>query len=144
MSNNVLKKQFSEKDIQRVRNLVKGKSGERITHGIGYSKDVEDHVEGDIWEENHRKWTIKDGIKQNITKMDKFKKTSVPLFCPSCKHVMDKQLDPFYFKSYGSCLFLEALLSLSNYEKCGDGVEIPMPQPKKEEKEDLLSQIRNL
>ena len=43
-----------------------------------------------------------------------------------------------------SCLFLEALLSLSNYEKCGDGVEIPMPQPKKEEKEDLLSQIRNL
>jgi hypothetical protein len=104
MSNNVLKKQFSEKDIQRVRNLVKGKSGERITHGIGYSKDVEDHVEGDIWEENHRKWTIKDGIKQNITKMDKFKKTSVPLFCPSCKHVMDKQLDPFYFKSYGSCL----------------------------------------
>jgi hypothetical protein len=43
-----------------------------------------------------------------------------------------------------SCLFLEALLSLSNYEKCGDGVEIPMPQPKKEVKEDLLSQIRNL
>jgi hypothetical protein len=43
-----------------------------------------------------------------------------------------------------SCLFLEALLSLSNYEKCGDGVEIPMPQPKKEVKEDLLAQIRNL
>jgi len=43
-----------------------------------------------------------------------------------------------------SCLFLEALLSLSNYEKCGDGVEIPMPQPKKKVKEDLLAQIRNL
>ena len=97
MSDSILKKQFSEKDIQRVRNLVKGKNNERITHGIGYSKDVEDHVEGDIWEENNRKWTIKDGIKQNITKMDKFKKTSVPLFCPSCKHIMDNQLDPFYF-----------------------------------------------
>ena len=36
--------------------------------------------------------------------IDKFKKTSVPLFCPSCKQVMDKQLDPHYYKSYGSCL----------------------------------------
>jgi hypothetical protein len=26
------------------------------------------------------------------------------LFCPNCKQVMDKQLDPFYFKSFGECL----------------------------------------
>ena len=44
------------------------------------------------------------GIKQNVTKLDKFKKTAVPLFCPSCKQIMDKQLDPYYFKSYGTCL----------------------------------------
>jgi hypothetical protein len=104
MKDNVLKKQFAEKDIQRIRNLVKGKGGEKITHGIGYTKDVEDHVEGDIWQEDGRTWTIKNGIKQNITKLDKFKKASVPLFCPSCKQVMDKQLDSFYFKSYGECL----------------------------------------
>jgi len=104
MSDNVLKKQFNEKDIQRVRNLVKGKNGDRITHGVGYTKETEDHIEGDIWDEDGRTWTIKNGIKQNITKMDKFKKVTVPLFCPSCKQVMDKQLDPHYFKSYGSCL----------------------------------------
>lgn len=104
MSDNVLKKQFAEKDIQRIRNLVKGKSGDRITHGIGYEKDSEDHIEGDIWEEDNRKWTIKDGIKQNITKLDKFKKSSVPFFCPSCSGIMDSQLDSHYFKSYGSCL----------------------------------------
>ena len=55
-------------------------------------------------QEDGRTWTIKDGIKQNITKLDKFKKTAVPLFCPSCKQVMDRQLDSFYFKSYGTCV----------------------------------------
>jgi hypothetical protein len=104
MQDNVLKKQFSERDIQRVRNLVKGKGGERISHGIGYTKEIEDHVEGDVWEEDNRTWTIKDGIKQNVTKMDKFKKVTVPMFCPTCKGVMDKQLDPFYYKSYGTCV----------------------------------------
>lgn len=104
MKENVLKKQFAEKDIQRIRNLVKGKNGERITHSVGYTQNTEDHKEGDIWKENDRTWTIKDGIKQNITKLDQFKRVTVPIFCPGCKQVMDKQLDPFYFKSYGSCL----------------------------------------
>ena len=100
----VLKKQFAERDVQRIRNLVKGKSGERITHGVGYTKSEEDHVEGDVWVEDGKKWTIRDGIRENITKLDKFKKVAVPLFCPSCKQVMDKQLDPHYYKSYGTCL----------------------------------------
>ena len=104
MKENVLKKQFAEKDIQRIRNLVKGKNGERITNSVGYIEESKDYIEGDIWQENGRTWTIKDGIKQNITKLDKFKKVSVPLFCPNCKQVMDKQLDPFYYKSYGECL----------------------------------------
>ena len=38
MKDNILKKQFSKKDVQRARNLVKGKSGERTSQGIGYSK----------------------------------------------------------------------------------------------------------
>jgi hypothetical protein len=104
MQDNVLKKQFAEKDIQRIRNLVKGKNSERVTHGIGYTTESTEYNEGDTWIENNRTWTIKDGIKQNITKLDKFKKVSTPLFCPSCKQVMDKQLDPHYYKSYGCCL----------------------------------------
>ena len=100
-----LKKQFSEKDVQRLRNLIQNKSGERSTAGVGYQKEQsETHVEGDIWVENDRKWTIIDGVRENITKLDKFKKSAIPLFCPSCKHIMDKQLDSNYFKSYGSCL----------------------------------------
>ena len=47
---------------------------------------------------------LKDGIKQNITKLDKFKKAAVPLFCPSCGTIMNKQLDSHYYKAYGVCL----------------------------------------
>ena len=78
----MLKKQFKERDIQRIRNLVKGKSSERTIHGIGYSKqDDGPRNEGDVWEEGGKTWTIRDGIKENITKLDKFKKATVPLFC---------------------------------------------------------------
>ena len=73
--------------------------------GIGYSGVTqEEHKEGDVWEQNGRTWTIKDGLKENVTKLDKFKSAAIPLFCPKCKQVMDKQLDSFYFKSYGECL----------------------------------------
>ena len=105
MSDSLLKKTFQKKDVERIRNLVKGKSGNRVTSGIGQTKTTtEDHKEGDVWKANGKTWTIKDGIKENITKLDKFKKVAVPLFCPSCKQVMDKQLDPFYYKSYGTCV----------------------------------------
>ena len=105
MSDNVLKKEFQKRDVERLRNLVKGKYGSRTTMGIGYNGEVqEEHQEGDIWEQGGRTWTIKDGIKENVTKLDKFKKVAVPLFCPKCKQVMDKQLDPFYYKSFGQCL----------------------------------------
>jgi hypothetical protein len=105
MSDSVLKKQFQQKDVERLRNLVAGKYGNRTTMGIGYNGEVqEEHKEGDIWQQGGRTWTIKDGIKENVTKLDKFKKVAVPLFCPNCKQVMDKQLDPFYYKSYGECV----------------------------------------
>jgi hypothetical protein len=74
MSENVLKKDFKSADVQRLRNLMTGKQGERIAAGVGYSKKHQFHEEGDVWEEDGRQWTIKNGIKQNITKLDKAKK----------------------------------------------------------------------
>ena len=101
----ILKKQFGERDVQRIRNLVKGKSGSRTIDGVGYSKSsTEEDIEGDVWEEGGKSWTIRDGIKENITKLDKFKKATLPLFCPKCKGIMDRQLDPHYYKSYGTCV----------------------------------------
>lgn len=104
MKDNVLKKEFSKKDVQRARNLVTGNTNARTTEGVGYTKKHEHHVEGDVWEENGRKWTIKNGLKQNITKMDKFKKMgTIPLFCPECNTLMKKHLDKKVFPAYQKC-----------------------------------------
>ena len=101
---NVLRKEFSKKDVQRVRNLVQGKTNDRTTEGIGYSKKDIFYKEGDIWEENGRKWTIKDGIKQNITKYDEIKKAiKTPLFCPNCKKQMKHKFDSSYYKIHKKC-----------------------------------------
>ena len=36
MTDSILKKQFKKHDVERLRNLVKGKSGDKTTSGIGY------------------------------------------------------------------------------------------------------------
>ena len=104
MKDNILKKEFQKKDVERLRNLVKGKGSERTGQGVGYTKKQEFYKEGDVWKEDGRTWTIKDGVKQNITKLDKFKKAAVPLFCPTCNRVMNRQLDPHYYRAYGACI----------------------------------------
>lgn len=84
-----LKKEFSKRDVQRMRNLITGKSGDRTQVQAGYERKQQDYKEGDVWEEDGKKWTIKNGVKQSITKLDKFKHLiSLPLTCPSCKKPM--------------------------------------------------------
>ena len=103
-NNSVLKKEFKQKDVERLRNLVQGKYGDKTTVGIGYSKAKEFHAEGDIWEEDGRTWTIKNGIKQNITKLDSAKQGIVlPLFCPKCSKTMKPHLDKRWFVINGHC-----------------------------------------
>ena len=100
----VLKKEFKQRDVERLRNLVKGKYGERTTMGTGYTKAKEFHNEGDIWEEDGRQWTIKNGLKQNITKLDSAKQGVVlPLFCPKCSKSMKPHLDKQWYIINGHC-----------------------------------------
>ena len=103
-NDSVLKKEFKQRDVERLRNLVKGKYGERTTMGTGYTKAKEFHSEGDIWEEDSRTWTIKNGIKQNITKLDSAKQgVIVPLFCPKCSTAMKPHRDKQWFVINGHC-----------------------------------------
>lgn len=85
MKETLLKKEFNQADVQRLRNLVTNKQGDATKIQVGYNKQKGDYKEGDIWEENGKQWTIKNGLKQTVTKLDKFKSYyTMPLTCPSC------------------------------------------------------------
>ena len=100
----MLKKEFKRKDVDRARNLLMGKSGASSETQIGYKKKRVDYKEGDIWVENKKTWTIKDGIKQTISKMDAIKKEIfMPLCCPKCGKVMKKRLDKPNYKHFKMC-----------------------------------------
>jgi hypothetical protein len=72
-----------------MRNIVTGNAGASTGVQVGYSKQSQDYREGDIWEENGKQWTIKNGIKQTVTKFDKLKQLVVfPLTCPECSKPM--------------------------------------------------------
>ena len=94
-----LNKEFSKKDVTRARNLIQGKTYASTGTQIGYNIKQEDHKEGDIWIENKKKWTIKNGIKQTISKLDAIKKeVLMPLCCPKCTKVMKGQFDKPNYK----------------------------------------------
>jgi len=100
----MLNKEFKRKDVERMRNLIKGKSGESSELQVGYTKSQEQHKEGDIWEEKGKKWIIKDGIKQTYTKLDEVKKAAIlPLFCPSCGGIMKKRNDTKMYNIHKMC-----------------------------------------
>jgi hypothetical protein len=100
----MLKKEFKRKDVERMRNLIKGKSGDSAETQVGYTSKKVEHKEGDIWEEGGKKWVIKDGIKQTYTKLDKIKKEAIlPLFCPCCGNLMKKRNDSKMYKIHKMC-----------------------------------------
>lgn len=86
---NTLKKEFNPRDVQRMRNIITGKTGDRTQIQTGWEKNNQEHKEGDVWEENGKSWTIKNGIKMTVTKLDKVKElVLMPLCCPECNNVM--------------------------------------------------------
>jgi hypothetical protein len=100
-----LKKEFQRKDVERVRNLVRGKANDSAETQVGYSKKKIDYKEGDVWKENRKTWTIKNGIKQTISKLDAIKKQIfMPLCCPKCSKVMKHSLDKDNYKVHKKCL----------------------------------------
>jgi hypothetical protein len=101
----MLKKEFKRKDVERMRNLIKGNTNSSTEIQVGYTKKQEDHKEGDIWEENGKSWTIKNGIKQTATKLDKIKKeATMPLFCPTCSKLMKHHLNAKFYKIHKMCM----------------------------------------
>ena len=100
----LLKKEFKQSDVQRVRNLVNKDYTASTKSQTGYQKAYQHHVEGDVWEEGGKQWTIKNGLKQNITKLDKAKKAiRIPLRCPKCGGPMKHWLAQKMYRIHGFC-----------------------------------------
>lgn len=105
MSNeSTLKKEFKHSDVERIRNIVKKDFTSKTKSQIGYQKSSKRYKEGDIWEEGGKSWTIKKGIRQNITKLDDVKKAiRIPLSCPKCGGPMRHHLAKKMYKIHGFC-----------------------------------------
>lgn len=89
MSESQLQREFRERDVQRMRNIIKKEYTAKTVTQVGYTKAQIEHNEGDVWEENGKKWTIKNGIKQTVTRFDELKKIiNLPLTCPGCGKAM--------------------------------------------------------
>lgn len=122
-SETLLIKDFREGDVNRIRNLVSGKFGDKTKSQAGYETTQVERKEGDVWEENNKTWTIKNGLKQTYTKLDTVKeKYRMPLSCPKCggamKHRLDKKLYPFHGMCYNCVVSHETKLKMEGkYEE---------------------------
>jgi hypothetical protein len=98
-------KNFSERDLQRMRNIISKKTGEGTRIQAGYAKAQITHIEGDVWEESGKTWTLKNGIKQTVTKHDALKAmVEFPLTCPCCsKPMKDQPLNRKMYSIHNKC-----------------------------------------
>ena len=100
----MLKKEFKRKDVERMRNLIKGNIGASSEKQVGYKKKTIEYKEGDTWTENKKTWTIKNGIKQTISKLDNIRKeVFTPLCCPECSQVMKHRFDKDNYRIHKKC-----------------------------------------
>lgn len=101
----LLQKEFREKDIRRIRNLVSGNQGDSTQTQVGYSRKHIERKDGDIWEENGKTWTLKNGIRISISKLERAKTYAyTPLLCPTCSKPMKVQHDKKMFRIHNMCL----------------------------------------
>ena len=120
MSESLLKKEFKKSDVERVRNLVNKDFTAGTKQQSGYKKSIKKYAEGDIWEDGGRQWTIKNGIKQNITKLDSAKKAlRIPLRCPNCGGPMKHHLAKKMYKIHGFCFDPCTVEMEANLRKAG-------------------------
>jgi hypothetical protein len=88
-------------NVRRRINEVLKKDEARIV--VGWRPGAEPvREEGEVWEDNAGKtWTIKNGIKQTVTKLDDAK---TPWWCPKCSKPLNHRLDLKFWRIRGHCL----------------------------------------
>jgi hypothetical protein len=105
MAESKLQREFRERDVQRMRNIITKDYSAKTQSQVGYSKEYIERNEGDVWEENNKTWTIKNGIKMTVSKLDSIKKIlQLPLVCPKCKkHMKNFELNRKMYSIHQTC-----------------------------------------
>jgi hypothetical protein len=105
MAESKLQREFRERDVQRMRNLITKDYSTKTQSQVGYIKTNIDRKENDTWEENNKTWTIKNGIKMTVSKLDDIKKIlQLPLTCPKCsKHMKNFELNKKMYSIHKMC-----------------------------------------
>ena len=105
MAESKLQREFRERDVQRMRNIITKDYSAKTQSQVGYSKEYIERNEGDIWEENSKTWTIKNSIKMTVSKLDDIKKIlQLPLICPKCsKHMKNFELNKKMYSIHKMC-----------------------------------------
>lgn len=105
MSESLLKKEFKERDVNRVRNLINKNYNEGTRVGSGYTRSYKRRREGEVWEEDGKTWVIRNGIQEVKEDLQEVRDlTKIPLFCPSCENTMTGQVNKKMYKIHGKCL----------------------------------------
>jgi len=116
MSDNMLKREFRDRDVQRMRNIITKDYTAKTVTQVGYTKTQVERKEGDVWEEKGKQWTIKNGIKQTVTRFDKLKEAlNIPLTCPKCgkamkNHTLNKKMWPLHKMCFNCVVEMETEL----------------------------------
>jgi hypothetical protein len=115
---------MDKKGIQRMRNLVSGNASDKTKISTGYGKSRTVRSEGDTWEVKGKTWTIKNGIRQTVSKLDKAREAiKVPMECPKCGDPrMQHHAYKAMYKRFGMCLncvvkFEKKLRKAGKYEE---------------------------
>jgi len=96
----MFKNQDALNDVRRKVAEKLKKDGDKLVFGWrGESEPT--RQEGDVWVDiNGKKWTIKNGIRQTVTKLDDAK---TPHWCPKCSKPMNHRFDIKFWRIRGHC-----------------------------------------
>ena len=117
-----MKKATGKSNISIVKDYL---SGERPFLQVGYTPDLVQRVEGEVWESGGRKWIFKDGRKQALTTPSKF---LIKFECSDCNmniNLFGDKMDKKFYNKTGRCfecqIKFESKLKIQgkyeNYEK---------------------------
>lgn len=96
-----MKNQDALQDVRRKVAEVMKKEGDKLVFGWRGESQPE-RKEGDVWEDaNGKTWTVKNGIKQTVTKLDDAK---TPYWCPKCSKPMNHRFDIKFWRLRGHCM----------------------------------------